>query len=518
MTTAQTAPKSLMRATSLVAFMTMLSRVLGFVRDMAIAHIFGAYAGVDAFFVAFKIPNFMRRLFAEGAFTQAFVPILSEYQETKTHDQVKQLVARIAGTLGVVLLAVTFFAVIFAPIFIMVFAPGFINEPIRYAMAVDMLRVTFPYLLLISLTAMAGAVLNTYGRFAVPAFTPVLLNISMIISAYYLAPHLATPVKALAWGVFAAGIVQLLFQLPFLWRSHLLSLPKLVWHDDGVRRVIKLMIPALFGVSVAQVNLLLDTVFASFLQVGSVSWLYYSDRLTNFPLGVFAVAISTVIMPHLSRKHSAKSAKAFSDTLDWAMRLILLIALPASVGLALLAGPLLTSLFQYGKFHAHDVVMARLSLMAFALGLPAFMSIKVFASGFYAKQDVKTPVRIGAYAMMANVILNLILIYPLAHAGLALATSLSAYLNAGALFIMLKRKSVYKAAPGWGRFRLQLALATILMGAFILYFHGTINQWLVWHWQQRISHLSFLVLGAIAIYLSSLRLSGIRLNDFRHSA
>lgn len=516
MTTTAAKPKSLMRSTSLVALMTSLSRVLGFVRDMAIAHLFGAQAGVDAFFVAFKIPNFMRRLFAEGAFTQAFVPILSEYQETRTHEQVKQLVARIAGTLGLVLLLVTFFAVIFSPVFIMVFAPGFVDEPIRYAMAVDMLRVTFPYLLFISLTAMAGAVLNTYDRFGIPAFTPVLLNISMILCAYYLAPHLATPVKALAWGVLVAGIVQLCFQLPFLWRINLLSLPKLIWHDEGVRRVIRLMVPALFGVSVAQVNLLLDTVFASFLQVGSVSWLYYSDRLTNFPLGVFGVAISTVIMPHLSRKHAAQSTEAFSETLDWAMRMILLVAIPACVGLALLAGPLLTTLFQYGKFHPHDVVMARLSLIAFALGLPAFMLIKVFASGFYARQDIKTPVWIGAYSMLANVVLNLILIYPLAHAGLALATSLSAYLNAGMLFILLKRREIYVPVAGWNRFRLQLALATLFMVGFISYFYGHLDQWLAWQWAQRCAHLGFILTGAISIYLASLWLSGVRLKHLRH--
>lgn len=507
--------QTLMRSTTVVSSMTMLSRVLGFVRDIIIAQMFGAMAGVDAFLVAFKIPNFMRRLFAEGAFSQAFVPVLSEYQQCREDGDVRQFISRIAGNLSAILFLVTLFSVIATPILIMIFAPGFIDEPTRFNLAVYMLRITFPYLMLISLTAMAGAILNTYGSFAIPAFTPVLLNISLICAALFASPHFVEPVTALAWGVLVAGIAQLLFQLPFLWGLGLLPKPQIAFHDEGVKRVLRLMIPALFGVSVAQINLLLDTVFASFLTVGSVSWLYYSDRLTNFPLGVFGVAISTVIMPHLSRKHAAKSPLEFAKTLDWAMRVILLIALPATFGLFILAGPLLGTLFNYGKFGAHDVAMARLSLMAFALGLPAFMLIKVLASGFYAQQNIKTPVKVGVVAMISNIFLNLALIYPLSHAGLALATSISAYINAITLYVILRRQGIYQVQPGWSKFRLQMLAANGLMACFLVYCHGPLTQWLVWNWMYRASYLAALIIGAMIAYLVTLYLLGMRISDYR---
>ena len=317
--------QSLLRSTSLVSIMTLMSRLLGFARDMVIANLFGAQAGMDAFIVAFKIPNFMRRLFAEGAFSQAFVPVLAEYQKTRTVSEVRAFLARIAGSLGAVLSVVTVVGVVAAPVIIFIFAPGFGEDAVRSVLATDMLRLTFPYLMLISLTGMAGAILNTYGYFGVPAVTPVLLNISMILAAIFLSPHFAVPIVALAWGVLIAGIAQLLFQIPFLYHRNLLIKPSLMMSDPGVRRVLKLMVPALFGVSIAQINLLIDTVFASFLQVGSVTWLFYTDRLTDFPLGVFGVAIATVILPHLSRRHAEQSAHHFSRALDWGLRLLLLI-------------------------------------------------------------------------------------------------------------------------------------------------------------------------------------------------
>lgn len=509
------AKHSLLRSTSLVSFMTMLSRVLGFARDMVIAHFFGAGAGVDAFLIAFKIPNFMRRLFAEGAFSQAFVPVLAEYQEQQEFTEVQQFVSRIAGTLGVILFVVTIIAVIATPILVMIFAPGFGHGSPRYLMATYMLRITFPYLMLISLTAMSGAVLNTYGRFGIPAFTPVLLNISLIGAAIYLAPYFQQPVEALAWGVLVAGIVQLGFQIPFLAQIKLLPLPRFAWHDSGVRRVLKLMVPALFGVSVAQVNLLMDTLFASFLPVGSVSWLYFSDRLTNFPLGVFGVAIATVILPHLSRKHSDHQPELFSKALDWAIRCILLIAIPAAIGLFILAGPLLASLLGYGRFGTHDVMMARLSLMAFSVGVPAFMLIKVLASGFYAKQNIKTPVKIGVAAMICNMVLNLILIKPFAHMGLAAATTTSAFVNAGALLYLLMKYDIYQPNKGWLKFAGQIATANILLAAWLIWQNVAMPQWLAWHWAERASHLAYLIIPAMLIYLAALFLSGMRFNDFR---
>lgn len=509
------AKHSLLRSTSIVSSMTMLSRLAGFARDMVIAHYFGAGAGVDAFIVAFKIPNFMRRLFAEGAFSQAFVPVLAEFQEQKNHQEVRQFIARIAGTLGLVLFIVTIAAVIATPVLVLIFAPGYRYGTPRYELATYMLRITFPYLMLISLTAMAGAVLNTYGRFSVAAFTPVLLNISMIVAGVYFAPYFQHPVEALAWGVFFAGIVQLAFQLPFLAKLKLLPMPRLAWHDSGVRRVLTLMVPALFGVSVSQINLLMDTLFASFLPVGSVSWLYFSDRLTGFPLGVFGVAIATVILPHLSRKHSDKSPELFSKAVDWGIRTILLIAVPSAVGLYLLAGPLLAVLFGYGRFDAHDVLMTRLSLMAFAVGIPAFMLVKVLASGFYAKQNIKTPVKVGVLAMISNTLLNLILIKPFAHMGLAASTSIAAFLNAGILLYLLIKSDIYHPNSGWMKFISQMILANGLMAAWLIWQDSSMTQWLTWNWSARAMQLSYLIIPALFIYSAALYFSGVRFKDFR---
>jgi len=519
MTTIQTAPvkknKSLLRSTATVSTMTMLSRVMGFVRDVIIARIFGASAGMDAFLVAFKIPNFMRRLFAEGAFSQAFVPILSEYQRTQSFNQTQLFVSKIFGTLGFILFLLTIVVVIATPVMIMVFAPGFDIEGERYALAVFMLRITFPYLLLISLTAVAGAVLNTYGRFAIPAFTPVLLNVCLILAALYLVPYFSEPIVALAWGVFIAGVMQLAFQIPFLKRLGFLRLPRIDWHDSGVRRVLTLMVPALFGVSVAQVNLLVDTIFASFLAVGSVSWLYYSDRLMNFPLGVFGVAIATVILPHLSRKHAEASAEHFAVGLDWAVRMVLLIALPSALGLLWLAGPLLATLFGYGEFSVYDVQQARLSLMAFSIGVPAFMLVKVLASAFYAKQNIKTPVKIAVVAMVSNTILLLILIKPLAHMGLALATSIAGFINVGALFYFLVKRGIFVPQPGWLRFAGQLFLANGLLLAWLWFYSPDLSQWLVWGWAGRLLTLALIVVVSMVMYALALFISGMRVRHFR---
>ncbi len=398
--------RGLLGSSLVVGTMTMLSRVLGLTRDVVFARFIGAEAGADAFFVAFKIPNFLRRLFAEGAFAQAFVPVLSEYRSQGSIAAVKGLIDRVAGCLGLSLILITALAVIGAPVLTAVFAPGFVNDPVKYQLASDMIRITFPYLLLISLTGLSGAILNSYDRFAVPAFTPVLLNVSLISAAVIVSPYFEVPVMALAWGVFAAGVIQLLFQLPFLMRLGLMPTPKLDWQDAGVKRVLSLMAPAIFGVSVSQINLLLDTVLASFLPTGSVSWLYYSDRLAELPLGVFGIAVATVILPGLSRQHASDSPEKFSETLDWALRLILLIALPAAVALVILAEPILATLFQYGKTTVVDVNMSSLSLQAYAVGLVAFMLIKVLAPGYFARQDMKTPVRIGIIAMASNMVLN----------------------------------------------------------------------------------------------------------------
>lgn len=507
---------SLLRSSGVVGVMTLLSRVLGLVRDVVIANLFGATGSADAFFVAFKIPNFLRRLFAEGAFSQAFVPVLSEYRETRDLLAVQLLVNRVAGTLGLILLVITLLAIAVAPILTALFAPGFyMHDSDKFALAADMLRITFPYLLLISLTAFAGAILNSYGRFAVPAFTPVLLNICLIGSALFLSPMFTEPVVALAWGVLMAGVVQLLFQLPFL--AHLKLLPKPVfgWQDEGVKRIMKLMVPALFGVSVAQINLLLDTVLASFLQTGSVSWLYYSDRLSELPLGVFGIAISTVILPSLSRKHANQSKAAFAHTLDWAVRMIMLIGAPSALALVLLAEPLIITLFKYGAMTERDVTMAAMSLRAYGVGLLAFMLIKVLAPGYFSRQDMKTPVKIAVQAMIANMVFNLMLVWPLQHVGLALATSLSAFLNAGLLLRGLLKEGVFVWQAGWLALSLRLGLALAVLAAVIGYFSPSISEWMAADVWGRVTDMLIVVLLGVVAYCATLLIAGLRLRHIR---
>ncbi|WP_133126761.1 murein biosynthesis integral membrane protein MurJ [Legionella nagasakiensis] len=507
--------QSLLRSTSLVSALTFLSRMMGFARDMILANLFGAQAGMDAFFVAFKIPNFMRRLFAEGAFSQAFVPVLAEYQKTRSVDDVRIFLARIAGSLSAVLSLVTLIGVIASPYIVFLFAPGFGEDSARSLLAAEMLRLTFPYLMLVSLTAMAGAILNTYGYFGVPAFTPVLLNICMIVAAVWLSPHFSQPVIALAWGVLIAGIVQLIFQLPFLYHRRLLVKPSLIMNDSGVRRVLKLMVPALFGVSIAQINLLVDTIFASFLKVGSVSWLFFTDRLTDFPLGVFGVAIATVILPHLSRRHAEQSVSQFSQALDWGLRLLLLIGIPSGLGLALFAMPLIASCFAYGEFSVMDVLETQKSLFTLALGVPVFMMVKVLASGFYAQQNIKTPVKVGALAMVVNTLLCALLIGPLAHAGLTLASTIAGYVNCGILLILLLRKEIYQPSPGWKRFLLQLLSANIAISVYLLWAAGDVSFWMAKPLLARISLLLAHVLVAVFIYLLCLGFCGVRPAQFR---
>jgi len=490
--------------------MTLMSRVLGFVRDTIFAQVFGATAGVDAFYVAFKIPNFMRNLFAEGCFSQAFVPTLSEYRETRSEEETKLFARRVMGTLGIVLLGITIIGVIGAPVLVSIFAPGFKMGVSRFDMATEMLRVTFPYLMLISLTAYAGAVLNNHGKFAAPAFTPVLLNVCMIAAALWLSPYFHIPVKAQAWSILIAGFVQFGFQLPFLKKVGYLLKPEVKWRDPGVQKVLKLMLPSLFGASIGQLSLLINTVFASFLTIGSVSWLYYSERLAYFPLGVFGVALATVVLPHLSKKHALKSNKEFSEALDWGIRWNLIVGIPATIALVLIAGPLITTLFGYGKFTNHDIFMTRQSVIAYAVGLLAFMLVKMLSAGFYARQDVKTPVRIGVISIAVNMILNCLLVFPFAHAGLALAASLSSWLNVGLLLRGLFRKNIYQLQAGWGRFLLRLALANGLMAYFLYESSGDLSQWLSWDWRHRFLHLFVLGLGSLSIYFGTLWVSGER--------
>jgi len=516
----------LLRSSGVVGFFTMLSRIMGLARDVVLARVIGAEAFADVFFVAFKIPNFFRRLFAEGAFAQAFVPILGEYREQGSQAAVRGLISRVSGTLGLTLLLFTLLIVVVAPALAAIFAPNwFMDEPLKFAATADMLRITFPYLFFISMTGLAGGILNSYDRFAVPAFTPILLNITLICAALFAAPLFDQPAFALAWGVLLAGIVQFIFQLPFLRRIHMLPAPIVDWHDSGVRKILLLMGPAIFGVSVSQINLLLDTMLATFLPTGSVSWLYYSDRLAELPLGVFGVAIATVILPNLSRHHSAESNVSYSDTLDWALKMILLIAVPAAVALVLLAEPILATLFYYGDvMTARDMMMSSYSLKAYSVGLIAFMLIKVLAPGFFAKQDVRTPVRIGIIAMVSNMVLNIVFVVPLhfywqiGHLGLAAATSVSAFINAILLFIYLRKNQIYQPSGQWLVFYARLFAAVVAMLLVLIFLATQFNvlqaeSWQQGGWWQRVSGILSLCMAGLITYVAILFVTGFRLSD-----
>lgn len=516
----------MLKSTLKVGSATIVSRVLGFIRDMVMARYFGASGATDAFFLAFKIPNFMRRLFAEGSFSLAFVPVLAEVRASGDQRALKDLVDHVAGTLAGILLVLTAIGVLAAPVVIAIFAPGWALEGREeFWMSAGMLRITFPYILLISLTALAGGILNTFDRFLVPALTPALLNISLIAAAVLLSGRMEVPVEALAWGVLAAGILQLAVQVPSLVRLGLLPRPRWGWRHSGVRRILKLMIPTLIGSSVAQVNLLLDTVIATFLMAGSVSWLYYSDRLLEFPLGVFGVALSTVILPNLSRKFALQNPEGFSATLDWALRLAVIITLPAALGLAVLAVPILVTLFQYEAFTMADVDMASLSLAAYAAGLPAFIAVKVLAPGFYARQDTRTPVRIAITAMVSNMLLNLLFVVSLLavdfrgpHTGLALASSAAAYLNAGLLYRSLRRQGAYTPEPGWGRVWLAVGVGCAAMLAVLLWQAGGPEHWAGADALQRALRLTGLIAAGAAVYAAATLAGGLRARHLEKGA
>lgn len=490
--------------------MTLVSRILGFLRDMVIARLVGAGIAADAFFVAFKIPNLFRRLFAEGAFSQAFIPVLTEYKTSGDHERVIDLVGATAGALALVLFAVVSLGVLAAPVFIAVFAPGFTEDAVRWDLATLLLRITFPYLLFISVTALFGSLLNTYGRFAIPAVTPALLNIALIAAAVFVAPRLEEPVIALALGVFVGGALQFAMQFAAVRRLGVLRRLSFGFTHPGVRQILKLMAPAIFGVSVAQINLMIDTVIASLLETGSISWLYYSDRLVEFPLGVFGIALATVVLPSLSRHHAGGRSENFSATLDWALKLTLLISLPAACALAILAQPLLSTLFQYGQLVERDVVMAGRSLVAYSAGLTAFILVKILAPGYFARQDTKTPVKIGIIAMAANVVLNLILVWPLAHAGLALATSLSAFLNAGLLLRGLLADGTYRPGPGWTIYAIRVVAAVTVMCVVLVMLGAEQSTWTASGALGRAGMLAELVIVGAVTYFAAAFIFGIR--------
>lgn len=505
---------NLLKALATVSSLTLLSRILAFMRDVLIARIFGAGMATDAFFVAFKLPNLLRRMFAEGAFSQAFVPVFGEYKNRRGHDDTKLLVDHVVTLLALILFLVTLIGIIAAPVLVYLSAPGFVKDVEKFDLTVQLLRITSPYIFFISLVAVAAGILNTYNKFWVPAFAPVLLNLCFIGGALWFAPFFDPPILVLAWAVFVAGIVQLLFQLPFLKQVGMLPRLSLNLHDEGVWRVIKQMGPALFGVSIAQLSLIINTIFASFLMAGSVSWLYYADRLMEFPTGLLGVAIGTILLPSLSKCHANNDPAEYSRLLDWGLRMTVMLTLPAALALGLVATPLLATFFQYGEFTAHDVLMSRNALVGYSVGLIGMILIKILAPGFYARQDIKTPVKIGIVTLIATQLMNLAFIGWFQHAGLALSIGLGACLNAAILFYFLRKQHIYQPEPGWLVFSAKVAAALFVLGLTLWFGMGEEQRWLTSHGQTRVLHLGALVAGGIAVYFSTLWLLGFRLKDF----
>jgi putative peptidoglycan lipid II flippase len=505
--------RSLLKSTSVVSGLTLVSRVLGLVREITLARAFGAGPLLDAFFIALMLPNLGRRIFAEGAFSQAFVPVFTETRTQQSHEEVRDLTAVVMGTLGAILSVVTVIGCLCAPLLVWAFAPGFRADAAQAALGADLLRWTFPYLMFISLTSMAGSILNSYGQFAVPAAAPVILNVCIIASAWISADS----VMVLAYAVFVAGVLQLLSQLPSLMKLRLLPRPRFAPRDPRVARIAKLMLPVVIGSSVAQVSLLLNTSLATLIADGAVSWLNFGSRLMEFPTGIFAIAVGTVILPSLSSRHTERSPEQFSDTLDWGLRTMLLLGLPSAVGLIVLGGPLTAAIFGHGHFSDHDIKMTTWTVWAYGFGFMGFALVKVLVPGFYARQETKLPVRFATIGLGVGMLLSLTSFIAArslkiegAHVGLALSTSLTAWVNSILLYRRLRSDGVYKPSPGWGRFGLRLLAANGLMAAAALYGAGNLAEWTALDALTRALRLGAVIAGCGAVYFLSLWALGLR--------
>lgn len=506
-----------------VSGMTMLSRVTGLLREILIARAFGASAYTDAFIVAFRIPNLLRRLFAEGAFSQAFVPILAEYKNRKGEAATKALADHVATVLAWALLLTCVIGIVGAPAIVFLMATGFEPDSPTFSLSVAMTRIMFPYIAFMAFVALAGGILNTWRQFRIPAFTPVLLNLSFIAASLFIAPLMEEPIYALALAVFVGGVAQAAIQIPALLRIGML--PRIRFdlraalRDAGVRRVLGQMGPALFGVSVAQISLVINTNIASHLQAGSVSWLGYADRLMEFPTALLGVALGTILLPSLSRAHAVDDREEYSALLDWGLRLTFLLALPAAIGLATLSVALTATLFHYGAFDARSVIMTSHALVAYGVGLIGLILVKILAPGFYAKQDIKTPVKIAAFVLVAIQLMNLLFVPRFAHAGLALSIGLGACLNAGFLYWGLRRRGIFAARPGWGKFLIKLAVALLALAA-VAWWGGGQFDWLALQATPllRIGALTLVIGGCMLIYFGTLFALGFRARDFKRRA
>ena len=507
---------NLLKSLATISGLTLVSRILAFARDVLIAGIFGAGIANDAYVLATRLPNLLRRMFAEGAFSQAFVPIFGEYKQRRGHDDTKLLVDHVTAMLALILFIVTMIGIIAAPLIIYLTAPGFIKDPEKFDLTVRMLRITSPYIFFISLVAVAAGILNTYNKFWVPAFAPILLNTCLIGGALWLTPYFDQPIIGLAWAWFIAGFVQLAFQIPFLKKIDMLPSLRMNFQDPGMRRVIKQMGPALFGVSISQISLIINTIEASFFVAGSGSWWYYADRLMEFPSGLLGAALGTILLPSLSKCFASKNMVEYSKLLDWGLRLTVMLALPAALALGLIAVPLLSTFFQRGAFTGHDVVMTSYALIGYSVGLVGILLVKILAPAFYAKQDIRTPVKIGVVTLFATQLMNLIFVYGLQwhHAGLALSIGLGACLNSAILFHYLRKRGIYQPEPGWAKFFRKIVIAVCALGIVLWFGTGTTDSWLNSNGWARIGRLTILVSGGIAVYFAALAALGFRPKDF----
>jgi len=509
---------NLLKSLATISGLTLVSRILAFVRDVLIARVFGAGMATDAFFVAFKLPNLLRRLFAEGAFSQAFVPIFGEYRNRCGHEETQLLVDHVTTMLALILFVVTLIGIIAAPVIVYISAPGFAKDAAKFDLTVQLLRITSPYIFFISLVAVAAGILNTYNKFWVPAFAPILLNICFISAALWLAPYFDPPILALAWAVFVAGFVQLAFQIPFLKKIGMLPSIRFNWNDPGMRRVIRQMGPAVFGVSIGQISMLINTIFASFLVAGSVSWLYYADRLMEFPSGILGVALGSILLPSLSKCHADNNTAEYSKLLDWGLRLTVMLTLPAALALGMIAVPLLATFFQRGAFDAHDVLMTSYALVGYSVGLIGMILVKILAPGFYAKQDIRTPVKIGIVTLIATQAMNALFIGWIQHAGLALSIGLGACLNSAILFHYLRKRGIYQPEPGWAKFFIKIAIAMLALAVTLWFGMGSEQSWLTGSGWSRILRLSELVAGGVLVYFAVLAALGFRPKNFSRRA
>jgi len=509
---------NLLKSLATISSLTLVSRILAFARDILIARIFGAGMATDAFFVAFKLPNLLRRLFAEGAFSQAFVPIFGEYKNRRGHEETQLLVDHVTTMLAIILFAVTLIGIFAAPILVFISAPGFLKDTAKFDLTVQLLRVTTPYIFFISLVAVSAGILNTYNKFWVPAFAPILLNLCFIGAALWLAPYFHPPILALAWAVFIAGIVQLAFQIPFLKKIGMLPNIRFSLKDAGMRRVIRKMGPAVFGVSIAQISLIINTIFASFLVAGSVSWLYYADRLMEFPSGILGVALGAILLPSLSKCHADNNLAEYSRLLDWGLRLTIMLALPAALALGMIAVPLLSTFFQRGAFDARDVLMTSYAVIGYSVGLIGIILVKILAPGFYAKQDIRTPVKIGIVTLIATQAMNALFVGWIHHAGLALSIGLGACLNSSILFYYLRKRGIYQPEPGWAKFFFKVGIAVAALAITLWFGMGSVQSWLNSSGWPRILRLSELVAGGVLVYFAVLLALGFRPRDFSKHA